>query len=150
MNIENKTQQVLFLILGIALLTTISASTSVIFAEDEDDEIEKGEVGEEGETITKLIATGHDKKLTTMVTVPKPPTVNNILENILNPVPEVSAQKPVQKQQPVKDKDNNGTKQQTTDKGMKLVLGDIVLPINPQSDFQLELPFSKITVQPVK
>jgi hypothetical protein len=63
--------------------------------------------------------------------------------------PDQRQPKPVIKSPPTTttEKEESDTK---SDKGMKLVLGDIVLPISQASNFSLELPFSKITVEPVK
>jgi hypothetical protein len=150
MNMNNTTKiqtLSLSLILLMAAMTTMNIQTSSIFADDDNDDIEKGEVGEKGEIIAKLVSSD---------VVEKDDDVNdnkNVIPVVQVPkiIPEVEAQQqqqiktPPPQEQPQQEEQNNDQE----DKGMKLVLGDIVLPISQASNFSLELPFSKITVEPV-
>lgn len=126
------------LILMAAMTINSMQTSSIIFADDDNDEDKiKGEVGEPGEIIAKLVANGDDN--------------NNVLtpveqkEQTILPVAEAQQQVPP----PAKQSQQQPVQQEEEDKGMKIVLGDIVLPINQKSDFTLELPFSKIVVEPI-
>lgn len=148
MNTTITTKKIQTISLSLLLLMaamTISMATSSIFADNDDDELE-GEVGEEGEVIAKLVANNGDNndKKNNVLLAPAP-IVKKTQQTI---VPVAEAQQ--QQQPPVKQQPAPVEEEEQQDKGMKLVLGDIVLPINQKSDFSLELPFSKIVVEPIK
>lgn len=134
------------LIFMAAMTINSSMQTSSIFADDDNDDELEGEVGEEGEVIAKLVANGDNNNNNKNVLAPAAAAVKNTQTPI---VPAAEAQ---QQQPPAKPAAAAPTaaEEEQQDKGMKLVLGDIVLPINQKSDFSLELPFSKIVVEPIK